>query len=108
MTPSGVSTCQPVTPARVTRAGAVALQEDERALLRDPQVGGVILFSRNYADVAQLQQLVADIRACKPDILIAVDQEGGRVQRLRHHRQDRQARRAAGGIAGLWIRRRRR
>ncbi len=58
------------------------LEADERTLLRNPQVGGVILFSRNYADPEQLQALTADIRTCNPDILIAVDQEGGRVQRL--------------------------
>tara|TARA_R100000988_G_scaffold102291_1_gene77508 strand:+ start:4005 stop:5033 length:1029 start_codon:yes stop_codon:yes gene_type:complete len=59
------------------------LTDDERALLQHPQVGGVILFSRNIAGPAQVQALTADIRACRPDILLAVDQEGGRVQRLR-------------------------
>jgi len=59
------------------------LNEDERSLLRHPQVGGVILFSRNIQDAAQVQALVADIRRCRPQILLAVDQEGGRVQRLR-------------------------
>ncbi|MDP1931469.1 MAG: beta-N-acetylhexosaminidase [Gammaproteobacteria bacterium] len=59
------------------------LAPEERTLLRNPQVGGVILFARNYAAPQQLQELTAEIRACNPDILIAVDQEGGRVQRLR-------------------------
>ena len=61
----------------------LVLTAEEADLLRQPQVGGVILFSRNYLNVAQLQNLTASIRSCKPDILIAVDQEGGRVQRLR-------------------------
>lgn len=59
------------------------LSEDERQLLTHPQVGGVVLFSRNIRDMAQVQALVADIRCCRPQILLAVDQEGGRVQRLR-------------------------
>ena len=59
------------------------LTEEERELLRSPVVGGVILFARNYASPEQVQALTADIRACKPQILLAVDQEGGRVQRLR-------------------------
>jgi beta-N-acetylhexosaminidase len=61
----------------------LVLTAEEVDLLRQPQVGGVILFSRNYFNVAQLQTLIASIRGCKPEILIAVDQEGGRVQRLR-------------------------
>ena len=61
----------------------LTLTDEERQLLQRPQVGGVILFSRNIRDVAQVQALVADIRRCRPQILLAVDQEGGRVQRLR-------------------------
>lgn len=60
-----------------------ALQERERHLLGDPLVGGVILFSRNIESGAQVKALCASLRAVRPDVLIAVDQEGGRVQRLR-------------------------
>lgn len=60
----------------------IGLTPAERELLRSPQVGGVILFARNYANPSQLLRLTAAIRECKPEILIAVDQEGGRVQRL--------------------------
>jgi beta-N-acetylhexosaminidase len=56
----------------------------DRLLLREQAVGGVILFSRNYASPEQLSDLVSAIRAVRsPPILVAVDHEGGRVQRFR-------------------------
>jgi len=62
----------------------LALTPADRELLREPAVGGVILFSRNYESPSQLSDLVASIKAVrKPPLLIAVDHEGGRVQRFR-------------------------
>lgn len=61
----------------------VSLDRDERLQLQNPQVGGVILFSRNIQSRDQVCDLVAEIRACSKYLLVAVDQEGGRVQRLR-------------------------
>ena len=59
------------------------LEPEDRQLLRQPEVGGMILFARNTESPAQVRELVASIRAVRPDMLIAIDQEGGRVQRLR-------------------------
>ena len=63
-------------------AGTKLTQEDIE-LLQAPQVGGMILFSRNIESPAQVRALTDHMRQIRPDILIAVDQEGGRVQRLR-------------------------
>lgn len=59
------------------------LTKDEKHLLTSPEVGGIILFSRNYKDTKQLTELTQRIRTVRPDLLLAVDQEGGRVQRFK-------------------------
>jgi len=97
-------------------AGTV-LEAGERELLRHPAVGGVILFRRNFESPEQVRALVAAIHAVRdPHLLVAVDQEGGRVQRFlvgfsrlppaawygTLSRQDRERGRRVAGLAG-WL-----
>ncbi len=61
-----------------------SLTEEERELLCHPLVGAVILFSRNFENIDQLTGLIEAIHALRdPRLLVAVDHEGGRVQRFR-------------------------
>ena len=62
----------------------LSLSPADRDLLREPAVGGVILFARNFESADQVADLVAEVRALRrPPLLVAVDHEGGRVQRFR-------------------------
>jgi beta-N-acetylhexosaminidase len=71
-------------PLMVDVAG-LSLTRAEVRILRDSRIGGVILFTRNYQDRTQVTALIEEIRAVrKPSLLVAVDQEGGRVQRFRN------------------------
>jgi len=63
---------------------SVEMSPEEREILQNPLVGGVILFSRNFSSVSQLVSLVKEIHQIRnPRLLISVDHEGGRVQRFR-------------------------
>ena len=60
-----------------------SLSSDDIELIKSPYVGGLILFDRNFIDKDQLIDLCFEIKSKKPEIIIAVDQEGGRVQRFK-------------------------
>jgi beta-N-acetylhexosaminidase len=59
-----------------------ALSDEEVSFLSNPLVAGVILFARNISSRSQVQSLCDEIKSVNSELLIAVDQEGGRVQRL--------------------------
>jgi len=72
----------PHAPVVLDVAG-LALDADDRRRLRHPLTGGMILFARNWRDRRQLTELTAEAKSLRPDLLISVDHEGGRVQRFR-------------------------
>ena len=80
---AGMKTVQQHAPLMIDIAGT-RLQAIDKQRLRHPLVGGMILFGRNWENRAQLTQLCASIKRLRPDLLIAVDHEGGRVQRFRN------------------------
>jgi beta-N-acetylhexosaminidase len=80
---SNTGSVGPLGPVLIGLPGT-ALDAQDRAQLLHPAVGGVVLFTRNFTDLAQLQRLVTEILALRePRLLVCIDQEGGRVQRLR-------------------------
>jgi len=88
----------PLGPVMLDLAG-LTVDAADREMLEHPAVGGVILFKRNYASPSQLDKLTADIHALRsPPLLIAVDHEGGRVQRFRDGFTRLPPMRAVGGV----------
>lgn len=61
----------------------LSLNAADRERLQHPLTGGLILFARNWANRLQLTELCSEIKSIRPDVLICVDHEGGRVQRFR-------------------------
>jgi beta-N-acetylhexosaminidase len=72
----------PHAPVVLDIAGPV-LAADDRRRLQHPLAGGLILFARNWQSRLQLTELCAEVKSLRPDLLICVDHEGGRVQRFR-------------------------
>lgn len=73
---------QPLGPVMLDLEGP-QLSQAEKRLLMEPAVGGVILFARNVESAYQVRKLCGDIRRVRGDLLLAIDQEGGRVQRIK-------------------------
>jgi beta-N-acetylhexosaminidase len=78
-----VNVLKPTPGPVVLDVAGLSLSADDMRRIAHPLTGGVILFARNYETRAQLAALTEQIRTVRDDILIAVDHEGGRVQRFR-------------------------
>ncbi|WP_305075330.1 beta-N-acetylhexosaminidase, partial [Propionivibrio sp.] len=93
-----MSVMLPLGPLMIDIAGH-ELTDLDRERLVHPLVGGVILFARNYASPEQLSALTTEIHALRsPSLLIAIDHEGGRVQRCREGFTRLPAMRRLGGL----------
>ena len=68
----------------MTSLEGTSLTFEDKKLLSNKHVGGIILFSKNFESQLQIQSLCSEIKAVKKNIIIAVDQEGGRVQRFKN------------------------
>ena len=68
----------------MTSLEGTSLTLEDKKLLSNKHVGGIILFSKNFESQIQIQSLCSEIKALKENIIIAVDQEGGRVQRFKN------------------------
>ena len=77
------------------------LSTQDRRRLSDPLVGGVIHFTRNWHSRVQMRELNREIKSLRPDLLICVDHEGGRVQRFRTDGFTRLP--AMGQLGRLWM-----
>ena len=61
------------------------LEKEDLDILKHPLIGGVILFTRNYQNKCQVTELISQIKSLRtPELLVCVDQEGGRVQRFKN------------------------
>lgn len=78
-----MNSLQPIGPVMIDLGGtSVTVEENEK--LKHPNTGGIILFTRNFESPEQIKDLIFEIRSSRRGpLLIAVDQEGGRVQRFR-------------------------
>lgn len=72
----------PLGPIVIDLLGKTLTPDDQNRVLH-PMTGGVIIFGQNFESVAQITALIDDIRAMRPELLISIDHEGGRVQRFK-------------------------
>ena len=79
---SGFDYSEPVGPL-IVDIPSTTLSSEDKQLLSSRLVGGVILFTRNYQSPSQIKSLVEAIRTQRSDIIVAIDHEGGRVQRFK-------------------------
>jgi beta-N-acetylhexosaminidase len=81
--PNSTPSLMPLGPVMLDVA-ELQLDDSDRRRLRHPSVGGVILFARNFESRQQVAKLITEIKSLRtPALLVAVDQEGGRVQRFK-------------------------
>ncbi|HLB57898.1 MAG TPA: glycoside hydrolase family 3 N-terminal domain-containing protein, partial [Gammaproteobacteria bacterium] len=66
-----------------TDIAGLTLTPEDKEILAHPAISGIIFFSRNYESLEQLRELTHQIKSVSPELMITVDQEGGRVQRFR-------------------------
>ncbi len=59
------------------------LTPEDKEFILHPQLGGLIFFARNIESIEQLKSLIVQIRHLRPELILAIDQEGGRVQRIK-------------------------
>jgi beta-N-acetylhexosaminidase len=82
--------------------GGTELNPEDRRVLTHPLVGSIILFTRNFESLPQLESLVREIRTLRnPPLLVTVDHEGGRVQRFRSGFTELPPQRAIGRVHDL-------
>jgi beta-N-acetylhexosaminidase len=81
---------KPVSKSKLLGQGPIWIDLDgplllplEKILLQHPLVGGVVLFTHNFQNPDQLRALIQNIRSLAPELILAVDHEGGRVWRFR-------------------------
>ena len=62
---------------------STSLSEEDKSVIRNKHVGGIIFFSKNFVSYTQMKNLITEIKTIKENIIFAVDHEGGRVQRFK-------------------------
>jgi len=72
-------------PPLIINIDDISLSDNEKEIISHELIGGIIIFSHNYSSISQLQNLIHDIKSINNNILVSIDHEGGRVQRLKNN-----------------------